>query len=122
MIQQTIHKRICKCGCGEKFETTKINKRYIEGHQRKHNNMVQNEKRKRLAVVVSPMIKTYWIYNTLLGNKESVTISKEFLRGRNAIISISSHLDKIDDEKVPFIKDIAIIADGNNIILKRKKK
>ena len=68
------------------------------------------------------MIKTYWIYNTLLGNKESVTISKEFLRGRNAIISISSHLDKIDDAKVPFIKDIAIIADGNNIILKRKKK
>jgi len=108
MIQKTIHKRICKCGCGKKIETTKNNKVYADGHQKINNNMVQNEKRKRLAVVVSPMMRTYWIYNKLLGKKDSCKVHIEFLRGKNADLTICSGLETVDGENVPVIKDIAI--------------
>jgi hypothetical protein len=121
MIQKTIHKRICKCGCGDKIETTKNTKVYADGHQKINNNMVQNEKRKRMAVVTSPMMRTYWIFNKLLGKKDSCREHIEFLRGKNADLTICSGLESVDGEKVPVIKDIAIIVKFNRVILKRIK-
>jgi hypothetical protein len=121
MIQKTIHKRICKCGCGDKIETTKNTKVYADGHQKINNNMVQNEKRKRMAVVTSPMMRTYWIYNKLLGKKDTCKVHIEFLRGKNADLTICSGLETVDGEEVPVIKDIAITIKFKMVTLKRIK-
>jgi hypothetical protein len=121
MRRQNIYDRPCKCGCGEIIETTKNNKLYADGHQIKNNNLVQNEKRKQMAVVITPLMRTYWIFNKLLGKKDSCKVHIEFLRGKNADLTICSGLESVDGENVPVIKDIAIIVKFNRVILKRIK-
>lgn len=122
MIQKTIHKRICKCGCGEKIETTKNNKVYADGHQVENNNLVQNEKRRKSNILNKPLNKTYQIYDKLLGIKLSVRFSKEYLRGKGADLSFNTKTVQIEKKMINCIFDILLINDDKYLTLKRIKK
>ena len=117
---QKRHKRHCKC-CGEPFETNRSDKYYLNpNHQKRNNNWKQEQKRKKRNNMTKASIKTYEIYNDLLKDKSEIRMSKEFLRGRGADLALFTHADLIERQEAQFLFDIAVIDDGNYLILKRK--
>lgn len=122
MGQQKIYYRPCKCGCGERIETTKNNKVYADGHQVENNNLVQNEKRRKSNILNKPLNKTYQIYDKLLGIKLSVRFSKEYLRGKGADLSFNTKIVQIEKKMINCIFDILLINDDKYLTLKRIKK
>jgi hypothetical protein len=122
MRRQNIYYRPCKCGCGEKFETTKNTKVYADGHQKINNNMVQNENRRKSNILNKPLKKTYQIYDKLLGIKSSVRFSKEYLRGKGADLSFNTKTVQIGEKNINCIFDILLYNDDKYLILKRIKK
>ena len=66
-------------------------------------------------------LQTYKIYDGLLKNNSSIRKSKEFLRGAGANLGLYSYTDLVDNVRVQFLFDIAIIPDETHITLKRKK-
>jgi hypothetical protein len=122
MRRQNIYDRPCKCGCGERIETSKNNKLYADGHQIKNNNLVQNEKRHKLNVLNKPLMKTYQIYDKLLGIKSLKSFSKEFLRGKGANLAFNTKTVLIEGKNINCIFDILLISENDYFTLKRIKK
>ena len=111
----------CKC-CGEEFETNRIDQFFKNRlHQVSHNNNKQSILRKRLAKINTPILKTLRIYKDLIGIKSEIRVSKDFLRGKGANIAVFTHVAKRDNEIINFLFDVAIINDGEFIILKTDK-
>jgi hypothetical protein len=122
MRRQNIYYRPCKCGCGERIETTKNIKVYADGHQVENNNLVQNEKRRKSNILNKPLNKTYQIYDKLLGIKSSVRFSKEYLRGKGADLSFNTKTVWIEGKYINSIFDILLISENDYLTLKRMKK
>ena len=119
MIKKTRYQRVCPC-CDKVFLTTNSIKFYFDSkHQKKANDFTQNEKRKQFQKINKPMNNTYEIYKTLLGEKNEVRISKEFLRGRGANLDYCNHAIKMDNKIINVLFDIAIIDDGEFFSLKK---
>lgn len=112
----------CKC-CGEEFETNRIDQFFKNRlHQVAYNNKKQSNLRKRLAKINTPILKTLRIYKELIGLKSQNRVSKDFLRGKGANIAVFTHVEKLDDQLVNFLYDIAIFDDGDFIVLKKNKQ
>jgi hypothetical protein len=119
MIKKTRYQRVCPC-CDERFVTTNSIKYYLNSaHQKKANDITQNEKRKKFQKINKPMNDTYEIYKTLLGDKNEVRKSKEFLRGRGANLKYFNRGIKIENKMVNVLFDIAIIEEGEFFYLKK---
>jgi uncharacterized protein YnzC (UPF0291/DUF896 family) len=117
MIDKIRYQRVCPC-CDKRFETTSSIKYYLNSaHQKKANDITQNEKRKQFQKMNKPMNDTYNIYMKLLGKQKEVEKSKEFLRGRGANLEFSSHIDVYRGNLTHFLHDIAVIELGNNFKL-----
>jgi hypothetical protein len=115
-----IFRRQCPC-CSEPFETNRSDKFYLNPqHQKRNNNCRQEKKRKKRNNMTKASIKTYEIYNDLLKDKSEFRKSKEFLRGRGANLALYTHAELLERKEVQFLFDIAVIDDGNYLILKRK--
>lgn len=105
-------KRTCKCGCGEVFETRRKDKFYLKrSHQVRNNNQVQYDKYRKLLPIQTLERQTYNLYLSLLDNKESVTYSRDFLRGKGIDLGLLNHYTIIDGKKEPALFDIVIIPD-----------
>lgn len=105
-------KRICKCGCGEVFETRRMDKFYLDkSHQVSNNNQVQYDRFRKLLPIQTLERQTYNLYLSVLGKKESVTCSGDFLRGKGIKLGLLNHYETIDGLKVPALFDIIIIPD-----------
>ena len=115
-----IFKRKCQC-CGETFVTTNSIKVYKSGHQAKNNNRNQNAKRKKLHELNKPLERTYKIFDELLAEKKSISVTREFLRGRNVELTWLTHFDEFLGNEEPHIHDIMILDFDNFITLKRRK-
>jgi hypothetical protein len=119
MIKKTRYQRVCPC-CDKVFLTTNSIKFYFDStHQKKANDITQNEKRKKFQKINKPMNDTYEIYKKLIGEKNEVRISKEFLRGRGANLEYFNHAIKMDNKIVNVLFDIAIIDDAEFFNLKK---
>ena len=105
-------KRICKCGCGEVFETRKRDKLYLDkSHQVSNNNQVQYDRYRKLLPIQTLERHSYNLYLSVLGKKESVTCSGDFLRGKGIQLGLLNHYEIIDGRKEPALFDIVIIPD-----------
>jgi hypothetical protein len=119
MKERTKYRRECLC-CGERFETTRSDKFYVNNlHQKKANDINQEKKRKILQKLFKPMNDTYQIYKKLMGEKNEVRVSKEFLRGRGANLKYFNRGLKIENKIVNVLFDIAIIEEGEFFNLKK---
>jgi hypothetical protein len=119
MKERAKYQRECLC-CGERFETTRTDKFYVNNlHQKKANDIHQEKKRKILQKLCKPMNDTYQIYKKLMGEKNEVRVSKEFLRGRGANLKYFNHVIKIDNKLINALFDIAIIDEGDFFNLKK---
>ncbi len=119
MIKKIRYQRVCPC-CDKVFLTTNSIKFYFDSsHQKKANDITQNEKRKQFQKINKPMNDTYQIYKTLLGEKNEVRKSKEFLRGRGANLIYFNRVLKIENKIVNVLFDIAIIEEGEFFNLKK---
>ncbi len=119
MIKKIRYQRVCPC-CDKVFLTTNSIKFYFDSsHQKKANDITQNEKRKQFQKMNKPMNDTYEIYKKLIGEKNEVRISKEFLRGRGANLDYCNHAIKMDNKIINVLFDIAIIDDGEFFNLKK---
>lgn len=114
-----IYKKKCKC-CGETFVTTKGNKVYITGHQKPNNNENQNAKRKKLHELNKPLSRNYQVFDELLGKKDSVDVSFEYLSGRKVQTGWMTHMDKYNGVKERCIHDIVIKVNSDHLTLIRK--
>ena len=109
MIKKIRYQRVCPC-CDKGFVTTNSIKFYFDSkHQKKANDITQNEKRKQFQKMNKPMNDTYEIYMKLIGEKNEVRISKEFLRGRGANLEFFSRIDIYRGNLTHFLHDIAVI-------------
>jgi hypothetical protein len=116
-----IYLKKCKC-CGEEFETNRVDQFFLNRlHQVSYNNDKQSLLRKRLNKINKPIMKTLRIYKELLGLKSKIRISKDFLRGKGANLAVFTHVATRDNEIINYLFDVAIINDGEFIILKTDK-
>lgn len=108
-------KRTCKCGCGEVFETRRKDKFYLDkSHQVSNNNQVQYDRYRKLLPIQTLERHTYNLYLSLLGEKESVKRSREFLRGKGIELGLLNHYTKINGREEHALFDIAIIPDRDD--------
>lgn len=113
------YKRICPC-CNELFWTNRSDKKYLDRtHQVYHNNKKQYALKRKLSIRLKPIIKTHDILKKLLGKDLERTFSKEFLLGVGANMAYLTNINYIDNERHPVLIDIAIIAKGPYITLKK---
>jgi hypothetical protein len=109
----------CRC-CEEIFETNRSDKFYVDrSHQVKNNNFRQFDFRRKQSFVISPLLKTYRIFNKILGQKKEITVPKNFLQGAGANIAFLTNHNFVNDQEHAVLIDIAIIRNGQNITLKR---
>lgn len=105
-------KRVCKCGCGEAFETRRKDKFHLDkSHQVRKNNQVQYDRYRKLLPIQALERKTYNLYLSLLGEKESVRHSRDFLLGKGIELGLLNHYEIIDGRKESALFDIIIIPD-----------
>lgn len=117
-----LYKKECPC-CGETFQTTRIDKIYKNSlHQRSYNNNKQANKRKLLDQLNKPINATYKIFKELLGNKISISISKQFLKGKGADLKYFTHVKNIDGQPTKMLYDIEIRTEEENINLRKNKE
>jgi hypothetical protein len=113
----------CKCGCGEMFQTKKTNKKFVNlKHQKDHNNLVQNEKYRSLNEMESRQRKTLGVYKKLLGKKNQIRVSREFLRGAGADLGLVTNFTPFEGNHYYALHKIIIIPDkdDNNYVTLKK--
>jgi uncharacterized C2H2 Zn-finger protein len=119
MTMSKKYKRQCKC-CGVEFETNRSDKFYVNrSHQVKNNNRTQAKYKEKLKKITGSMYSTYRIFDKLIGSRESLRTSKDYLRGAGAKLGYFTHHDKINNKTVPILIDIALIDEDNYVTLKR---
>ena len=105
----------CQCGCGEMFQTRKTIKEFVNlKHQKDHNNLVQNDKYRSLNEMESRHRKTLGIYKKLMGKKNQVRLSREFLRGAGAELGLMSNYLPFEGINYPVLHNIMIIHDKDD--------
>ena len=105
----------CKCGCGEMFQTKKTNKKFVNlKHQKDHNNLVQNEKYRSLNEMESRQRKTLGVYKKLLGKKNQIRVSREFLRGAGADLGLVTNFTPFEGNHYHALHKIIIIPDKDD--------
>ncbi len=115
------YKRPCKC-CGVEFETNRSDKFYVDrSHQVKNNNRTQAKYKEKLKKITGPLYSVYRVFDKLLGSRESLRKSRDYLRGAGAKLGYFTHNEKIDNEIVPILIDIALHEKDDFITLKRIK-
>lgn len=117
-----LYEKECLC-CGEKFQTSRTDKIFKNSlHQRSYNNNKQANKRKLLDQLNKPINATYKIFKELLGNKISISISKQFLKGKGADLKYFTHVKNIDGQPTKILYDIEIRTEEENINLRKNKE
>ena len=117
-----LYEKECLC-CGEKFQTSRTDKIFKNSlHQRSYNNNKQANKRKLLDRLNKPINATYKIFKELLGNKISISISKQFLKGKGADLKYFTHVKNIDGQPTKMLYDIEIRTEEENINLRKNKE
>jgi hypothetical protein len=102
----------CKCGCGEIFKTRSRIKKYVNStHQKENNNIVQNEKYRALNKIESKHRKTLGVFRKLMGKRNRIHRSREFLRGAGADLGLLTHYTKYEDKHQATLHDVMIIND-----------
>lgn len=113
--------RKCKC-CQEEFLTNRIDQFFLNRlHQVSFNNLKQSKERERLGSINKALMKSYRIYRKILNFRSEKTVSKEFLRGRGANLALFNNIEEVDGKFVHCLFDIAIVAKGEMITLKKVK-
>jgi len=117
-----LYEKECLC-CGEKFQTSRTDKIFKNSlHQRSYNNNKQANKRKLLDQLNKPINATYKIFKELLGNKISISISKQFLKGKGADLKYFTHVKNIDNKPTKMLYDIEITTEEEYINLRKNKE
>lgn len=89
--------KTCLCGCGEKFKTSRLDKKYVNRrHQVRGNNDRQYFVKQIQNKVHSITNKNFRIIKTTLGRAITKTVSKEFLRGKGYNFN---YYTKVDNKK-----------------------
>ena len=115
------YRRKCRC-CEEIFETNRSDKFYVNrSHQVKNNNRTQAKYKEKLHKITSPTYAAYRILDKLLGSRERLRKSREYLMGAGAQLEYFTNTDLIDNQIVPILFDIALIEDEKYVTLKRIK-
>ena len=108
----------CQCGCGEKFITSRNDKKYLnKDHQVKANNDRQYYISKMMGGVTTILKKNFLILRNLLKGKLTKTVTKEFLRGKGFNFNHITEIDNnngtlsyfVYDFKLTFNKELVII-------------
>jgi hypothetical protein len=71
--------------------------------------------------ITSPTYAAYRILDKLLGSRERLRKSREYLMGAGAQLEYFTNTDLIDNQIVPILFDIALIEDEKYVTLKRIK-
>lgn len=89
--------KTCLCGCGEKFKTSRSDKKYVNrSHQVRGNNDRQYFVKQIQNKVHSITNKNFRIIKATLGRAITKAVSKEFLRGKGYNFN---YYTKVDDKK-----------------------
>jgi hypothetical protein len=113
----------CLCGCGEMFQTRKTNKKYITPkHQKDNNIFVSNNKYRSLNEMEARQRKTLGVYKKLLGKKNQIRVSREFLRGAGADLGLVTNFTPFEGNHYHALHKIIIIPDkdDNNYVTLKK--
>jgi hypothetical protein len=111
--------KLCNC-CGEPFVTTKGNKVYKTGHQKRNNNDVQNAKRKKVYDLNKEIAEAYLFYDDLLGNESSIEVSMDYLRRHNIKLGWMTHMEEYEGQPEKHLHDIMLINNKTHLKLIRR--
>lgn len=112
-----LYTRKCKC-CGISFQTNRLDQFYVDRkHQVDYNNKLSSILRRKLAEKNKRIIKSYRIYDQLLGDKLEIRVSQEFLKGKGADLTVLTSLKNVKGELIPVLFDILFIKDKDFIKL-----
>lgn len=116
---KTLYTRKCKC-CGISFQTNRLDQFYVDRkHQVAYNNKLGSILRRKLAKTNKLIIQTYRIFDQLIGNDSEVRVTKEFLKGKGANISVLTNFVYVNKKNVPALFNILIEHDGEFVKLKK---
>jgi hypothetical protein len=99
----------CQCGCGEKFITSRNDKKYKnKDHQVRANNDRQYYISKMMGGVTTILKKNFLIIRNLLKGQQKQTVSIEFLRGKGFNFNHITELDNDKDKTAFFVYDFKL--------------
>jgi hypothetical protein len=99
----------CQCGCGEKFITSRNDKKYKnKDHQVRANNDRQYYISKMMGGVTTILKKNFLILRNFLNGKQKQTVSIEFLRGKGFNFNHITELDNDNDNTAFFVYDFKL--------------
>ena len=82
---------------GEIFVPKKVTQKFKNReNQIKYNNQLQSIRREFLGQLLRPLLKTHRILTNAIGDRNSITLHKQWLAGAGADMTLFTHVETID--------------------------
>jgi hypothetical protein len=106
----------------EEFYPKKVTQRFkCRANQIKYNNRLQSQRRQQLGVTLNPLTKTHRILTKAIGEKDSIKLHKEWLRGSGANMTLLTHMEFINKVQYFALFEFIISKETDYYIIKKNK-
>ena len=98
---------------GELFVPKKVTQKFKNReNQIKYNNQLQSLRREFLGHLLRPLLKTHRILTNAIGDRNSITLHKQWLAGAGADMTLFTHVETIDAKGFHAIFNFTILANN----------